>query len=126
MKTKANSLTSAILNYIRLNQCHAERVNNYSRTVKDRFGNDRFVPSAGFKGTADIHAVKRVTLREAITDVLVIGGYTYGQFVAIEVKIGRDKLSEAQEYYRECVQKAGGVYIVAHDFDEFLREWELI
>ena len=92
MKTKANSLTGAILNYIRMNGSHAERVNNYSRTVKDRFGNDRFVPSAGFKGTADIHACKRLP---NLTPPKM-----YGQFVAIEVKIGRDKLSEAQEYYR--------------------------
>ena len=131
--TTANSLTGAIVDYIRMQHCHAERVNNYSRTVKDKYGNDRYIPSAGFKGTADIHACKifQVILTARKTDISTAFGIgegwkKYGLFVAIEVKIGRDKLSEAQEYYRECVTKAGGVYMVVHTWDEFIEKWNEI
>ena len=132
MKTNANSLTGAILNYIRYNGSHAERVNNYSRTVKDKYGNDRYIPSAGFKGTADIHACKifQVILTARKTDISTAFGIgegwkKYGLFVAIEVK-QKDKQSEAQKYYQECVTKAGGVYMIVRNFDEFLKQWEEI
>ena len=115
MKSKANSLTGAILNYIRMTGGHAERVNNIARQVTTKTGAKVFIPSANFRGTADIHACKKVQLVEAV-----------GQFVAIEVKIGKDKQSEAQAYYQECVEGAGGVYIIASDIDQFIREWEAI
>ena len=120
MKSKANSLTGAILNYIRMNHGHAERVNNYSRTIK-RYGKDVYIPSAGFKGTADIHACKRMYI-PALDHTQI----SLGRFVAIEVKIGKDKQSEAQAYYQECVESAGGRYIIASDIDQFIREWEAI
>lgn len=115
MKTNANSLTGSIIDYIRMTGNHAERVNNISRQVKTKYGGTAYVPSAGFRGTADIHAVKRICWH---------GEMVYGQFYAIEIKIGRDSLSEAQKYYGECVTKAGGVYMVVHTFDEFLEQWE--
>ena len=118
MKTNANSLTGAILNYIRYNGSHAERVNNIARQVKSKSGAMVHIPSANFKGTADIHACKMVGYN--------LNFLKTGLFVAIEVKIGRDKLSEAQEYYRECVQKAGGVYMVVHTWDEFIEKWNEI
>lgn len=122
MKTKANSLTGAILDYIRMNGGHAERVNNYSRTVKDRFGNDRFIPSAGFKGTADIHACKRILL----PPLTALKYGMMGQFIAIEVKIGKDKQSEAQAYYQSCVERAGGAYLIVKTFDDFEKQWNEI
>ena len=126
MKSKANSLTGAILNYIRMTGGHSERVNNIARQVTTKTGAKVFIPSANFKGTADIHACKKVQLVEAVGKSFVMGGYVYGQFVAIEVKIGKDKQSEAQAYYQECVEGAGGVYIIASDIDQFIREWEAI
>jgi len=122
MKTNANSLTGAILNYIRYNGSHAERVNNIARQVKSKSGAMVHIPSANFKGTADIHAVKKILL----PPLSALKYQIYGQFVAIEVKVGRDKLSEGQEYYRECVQKAGGVYMVVHTWDEFIEKWNEI
>jgi hypothetical protein len=117
MKSNANSLTAAILNYIRMTGNHAERINNISRQVKSRTGAMVHIPSAGFRGTADIHACKHIEIE---------GEGEYGFFVAIEIKIGRDVQSEAQKYYAECVTKAGGVYMVVHSFDDFLKQWDNI
>jgi hypothetical protein len=121
MKSNANSLTGAILNYIRMSGGHSERVNNYSRTVKDKFGNDKYIPSMGFKGTADIHAIKQKPIIDIPGTKKI-----FGRFIAIEVKVGKDKQSEAQKYYQECVERAGGVYLIAHDFDEFENQWNNI
>ena len=121
MKTNANSLTGAILNYIRYNGSHAERVNNIARQVKSKSGAMVHIPSANFKGTADIHAVKKILL----PPLSALKYQIYGQFVAIEVK-QKDKQSEAQKYYQECVTKAGGVYMIVRNFDEFLKQWNEI
>ena len=117
MKTNANSLTGAILNYIRYNGSHAERVNNIARQVKSKSGAMVHIPSANFKGTADIHACKLKDWK--------VSGLRIGLFVAIEVK-QKDKQSEAQKYYQECVTKAGGVYMVVHTWDEFIEKWNEI
>jgi hypothetical protein len=45
-----------------------------------------------------------------------------GRSVKIEVKIGKDRQSEAQKRYQENIEKAGGTYIIAKDFDSFV-EW---
>jgi hypothetical protein len=85
---------------------------------------DIHIPSAGFKGTADIHACKKMCVDVFESETAC--RYNYGQFVAIEVKIGRDSQSEAQKYYAECVTKAGGVYMIVKDFDDFLKQWDNI
>jgi hypothetical protein len=124
MKSSANSLTGAIIDYIRKTHNHAERINNYSRTVKDKFGRDVFIPSAGFRGTSDIHACKKIAyLNDNSGNYIVKHG---GLFVAIEVKVGKDTQSEAQKYYQEVVEKAGGVYMIVRSFDSFLEQWNKI
>lgn len=45
-----------------------------------------------------------------------------GRSVKIEVKIGKDRQSDAQKKYQEMIERAGGVYIIAKNFDEFV-EW---
>jgi hypothetical protein len=45
-----------------------------------------------------------------------------GRSVKIEVKIGKDRQSEAQKRYQDAIESAGGVYIIARDFDSFV-EW---
>jgi len=54
------------------------------------------------------------------------GERTYGVSVAIEVKIGKDRLSEYQQTVKEEIERSGGVYIVARNWDQFFKEWEAI
>jgi hypothetical protein len=124
--TTANALTGAVMDYIRMNGGHSERINNISRQVTNKAGQKVFIPSANFRGTADIHACKNVKDKypnDSTGDYYYI---KYGQFVAIEVKVGKDKQSEAQAYYQSCVERAGGVYMIVRTFDDFLKQWNNI
>jgi hypothetical protein len=64
----------------------------------------KWTPGQGTKGTADISATIR------------------GRSVKIEVKYGKDRQSDAQKQYQEDIERAGGVYIIARDMDQFL-DW---
>lgn len=95
----ANELTSEIIKFIVRNKGHAERVNNISRQIKGRW-----VKSNMMRGTADIHAIINK------------------KCVKIEIKIGKDSQSIYQKAYQQSVEKAGGIYYIAKDFDSFY-EW---
>jgi len=47
-----------------------------------------------------------------------------GRSVKIEVKIGKDRQSDAQKRYQEMIERAGGIYIIAKDFDSFVEWYE--
>lgn len=110
----ANGLTKCIIQWLRLNRHQAERISNTGRikdtrkTFTDVMGNRRtvgrttFFPGTGTNGTADISATVN------------------GRSVKIEVKTGRDRQSEAQKIYQQEVERAGGLYVIAKDFTEFL------
>lgn len=99
----ANGLTRCIIDHVNLQPgCMAWRSGNapvYDEKIKrHRSGNVR-------KGVADISAIRE------------------GRAWQIEVKIGRDKLSEPQRDFAAEVQAAGGVYCVAYTLDQFLERW---
>jgi hypothetical protein len=60
-----------------------------------------YTPSTGTKGSADISATIR------------------GRSVKIEVK-QKDKQSEVQKQYQQSIEKAGGVYMIFRNFDDFI------
>lgn len=112
----ANGLTRCIIDYIRLHSGQAERINttgvpiDHRRQVTDVLGHSRTIGSiewrtgGGTNGSADISATIR------------------GRAVKIEVKIGRDRQSEAQRQYQAAIEQAGGLYFIAKDFTSF-AEW---
>ena len=103
--TTANELTKAITAYIRLTGNYAERINNTgifdSKTGKWRKGGTR-------RGIADIMASK----------VVQHNGRSFSIMVAIEVKVGKDVMSEYQKKIQDEVTKSGGVYIIAKTWDQ--------
>lgn len=111
----ANGLTKAIIKFINLCGMQAERINTQGRMidktkiVKDVLGHRRTIGSVewqkgtGTRGSADISATVN------------------GMSVKVEVKIGKDKMSEHQERYEEHITKAGGIYIVAKEFTPFVK-----
>ncbi len=101
----ANALTKCIVEWLTLNGCWATRVSSAGRYIASE---GKFIPSTTKRGTADIHAV--------------IGG----KHVSIEVKVGKDRMSEAQKKVKEDVERAGGVYFVAQTFDEFMTFYRSI
>lgn len=110
----ANELTRCIIDYIKYKGGQAERINTTGipidsrRQVKDILGRTRTIgsvqwrPSGSTVGSADISATIN------------------GRSVKIEVKIGRDRMSEAQRRYQRDIEAAGGIYYVARDFTEFV------
>jgi hypothetical protein len=94
----ANGLTSCIVTYVTLKGGFASRISNqgtYNAKLK------KYIPTTAKKGLAD-----------------VMGCYM-GKNLNIEVKIGRDKQSEAQIKIQNEVTKAGGLYFIAHNFTDF-------
>lgn len=110
----ANGLTTCIIDFLRFKGWQAERIAvtgryiDNSKVVTDvtgmsrRIGSGKWIPGSMQKGTADISATIR------------------GRSVKIEVKIGRDVMSDYQKEYRSQVQRAGGLYWLVRSFDEFM------
>ena len=111
----ANELTKAVIKFIRLSGGQAERISVTGRTINKRttyidvlghrkqIGSVKYIPSAMTKGSADISATIR------------------GKSVKIEIKVGKDRQSPAQAKYQAEIEKAGGIYIIIHSFDQFYQ-----
>lgn len=112
----SNGLTKAVIEYLRLNQCQAERINSTGfakdtrQTSTDVLGRQRtvggvkWIKSTTTAGTADISAVLR------------------GKAVKIEIKCkstGDNKQSDAQKEYQRQVETAGGIYLIVRTFEDF-------
>ena len=113
--TKANDLTKAVIKFIQLSGGQAERISvtgrrvDLRRTFTDVLGNQRqigsvrWIKSSMQKGSADISAT------------------IAGQSIKIEIKVGRDHIHPEQVIYKQQVEKAGGIYLLIHTFDEFYQ-----
>ena len=112
----ANGLTKCIVDYVNLIGGIAERRNSMGRYLEPKtytnvFGKKvqlskgKYIPTTGRKGTSDI------------------SGVFNGVPLAIEVKIGRDNLSEAQRAYKVHFEASGGLYFIAKDFQGFYNEF---
>lgn len=115
--TTANGLTKCIIAWINLTNGQAERISNTGRYIdeskivtdvlgnKRKIGSGKYIKGQGTAGTADISATIN------------------GKSVKIEVKM-KDKQSEVQAKYQANIERAGGVYFIAHNFNEFYSHWE--
>ena len=115
--SKTNGLTKCIIQFLKLNKCQAERVSCEGRILDQRktftnvcgivrtVGSITRVKASATRGTADISATIK------------------GRSVKIEVKNSatNDRQSEAQKHYQKTVEAAGGVYIIATSFSQFLN-----
>ena len=107
----ANGLTKAICSFLNYSGCQAERINTMGvyREKRNTIGKvigGQWTKGTGTPGSADISATIR------------------GRSVKIEVKIGKDKQSEAQKNYQSMIEKSGGTYYIAKDFDTFLQFYD--
>ena len=114
----ANGLTRCITDYIIYKGGQAERINTMGvptdtrREVTDICGHRHMIgslqwrPSGSTVGSADISATIN------------------GRSVKIEVKIGRDRQSQAQRQYQAAVEQAGGLYYIARNFTDFWKWYQ--
>ena len=112
----ANGLTKCIVHYINLIGGMAERRNSMGRYLKPKtytnvfgkkvqLGTGKYIPNTGRNGTSDISGVFK------------------GVPLVIEVKIGRDKMSPAQQTYKRDFERAGGFYLIADTFSQFFEDF---
>lgn len=116
----ANGLTKAIVTYINLIGGQAERISSMGRVIDGRkvvtnvlgqqgiIGSQTYIKGTSTNGTADISAIYK------------------GKSLKIEVKIAKDKQSDAQKIYEQNVIKAGGFYILAKDWNGFIESFNTI
>ena len=112
----ANGLTKCIKDFLNLSGYQAERISSMGRMLDKReivedclgrrkqIGSIQYIKGASTNGTADVSATIK------------------GKSVKIEVKIGKDRMSQDQIKYRDAIIRAGGIYFIATDFDMFI-EW---
>jgi len=100
----ANGLTKLIVDFIKMQGGFATRITSSGTYRVDL---QKFIPSTQRKGTPDISATYK------------------GHSIWIEVKVGKDIMSEFQLKVKKEMERAGAVYIIARDFDGFLSDWEL-
>ena len=117
MKTKpytdktSNGLTKAITDYINFKGGLANRINTQGQPRIEKIqlvggkSMDKlsFTTSMTNKGTADLHAIVK------------------GRHLSIEIKVGRDRVSDHQLKEQERVTRAGGLYFVARDMESFIQ-----
>ena len=101
--TTANGLTRAICDFLNLSGHFATRINNQGTWVKEKahVNGGYYRPSTQVKGIADINATVN------------------GRTLAIEIKIGKDRQSDAQKQYQQRIERSGGTYWIVNDFDQF-------
>jgi hypothetical protein len=99
--TTSNDLTRCIVDYIKYHGGDAQRINTTGMMRKIN-GSMKWTRSGSRKGAADIHAIIK------------------GRAVSIEIKIGKDKMSDDQVKEQQRIEGAGGLYFVAKDMDSFM------
>jgi hypothetical protein len=114
----ANGLTKCIIEFLQLSNHQAERINTMGRPIDNRkqvtdvigrtktIGSMTWGKSTATKGSADISAT------------------ILGRSVKIEVKIGADRQSEDQKVYQANIEKSGGKYWIAKNFDDFIKKYD--
>ena len=62
----------------------------------------------------------RTAPKKGVSDILACWK---GRLIAIEIKIGKDRLSDEQIGFIKNIEHAGGIAFVLKDFDDFLLQW---
>jgi len=115
-KSPSNSLTQAVIDYVKLNGGIARRVNTQGTYVEAQY-NERGVQ---VKGTG---AYRKSGMKRGFEDVSCIIP-PHGKYLAVEIKIERDKLSPEQIERKAEVERVGGIYYEAKDINSFITFYD--
>lgn len=101
----SNEITKNVLKFLDLKKHYATRVQSQGQ----------YNPTKG--------RWTKSTVRRGIGDILSI---IDGKAVMIEVKAGKDRMSEWQLMTKDDVEKSGGIYLIIRSFDDFLKQYDAI
>jgi hypothetical protein len=112
---KANGLTQIIIKFLKLSGHYANRISTQGQARRGR----KAVRFEAFTNkvvyTDDIKWTKGTTTK-GTPDIDAI---IYGRAVKIEVKVGKDRMSEDQLKQKNAIEGAGALYFVARDMQSF-------
>ena len=92
-----------------------------NRIIHEIYSTGGFAWRAESTGVFDTKkAIFRTAPKKGVADVLAV---YKGRFLAIEVKIGKDRQSPEQQGFQANVEHCGAAYFVAHDYDSFQQWW---
>jgi hypothetical protein len=97
----ANGLTACVIDWIRFSGGAAFRINSQGQY------------------DAKLERWRKSGTRPGLPDIVAC---VCGRFVAIEIKFGRDRQSEAQKVIESEIQGAEGAYLIVRDLDSFV-DW---
>lgn len=112
--SEANQITAELLIRIpeQFPQIRVWRANRIKALAVGRGGKLRMV-NAGIDGQADLTGIARLHLPD---------GTIVGVRIEVEIKAGKDRLSEDQKNFRNMILNNGGVYIEARSVEACLAE----
>ena len=101
----ANGLTQFIVKFIDWSGGHANRISSAGRFLpgNNKFEGGTFIPGTTKRGTADIAVIIN------------------GKAIMLEVKVGKDRPSEAQLNQQASVRAAGGIYEFVSNPEQFFE-----
>lgn len=111
--TSANALTKAILVYFEHHGIKAWRQASEGRYLQGREFKDMFGRVRQEKGMY----IPRSKAAKGIGDVSAI---IKGLFISIEVKYGKDRMSDDQRKFQSELEASGGKYFVVKTWDDFI------
>jgi hypothetical protein len=94
----ANDLTKCVIDFLRLKGFWASRIQSQGQVR----GNIRTYGTTQ-RGVSDVHSCVN------------------GIFLSIEIKYGKDKLSEAQNQVKMEVERSGGIFLEIKTFEQFYK-----
>lgn len=100
----ANEITRKILKFLDLKKHYCSRIQSQGQ----------YNPTKG--------RWTKSTVRRGIGDILAI---IDGKAVMIEVKAGKDRMSEWQVKTKQDVENSGGIYLVVRSFDDFKNYYDV-
>ena len=112
----SNGLTKCIIDFLNFSGCQAERISIQGRFVDNR---ETYTDVVGFR--RQIGSTKWIK-GQMTAGTADISSTIAGKSVKIEVKVGKDRMREAQWKYKQQVERAGGIYIIAKTFDQFYQD----
>lgn len=129
-ESSANELTKCIMMWLKVNGHQHERISVTGRYIQQKATTQPVIVQSegcifvvGEYTSAGEGKWIKPSMQVGSAD---ISSTIKGKSVKIEVKYGKDKLSEVQKAYQKNIENSDGFYIVAYNFEVFLREYDRI